>query len=81
MTTSKLRLAANKHTVRVFYVDPDQSMQPGTLVVAGKTTLGTVQDLTLRYKDITNHVHIELRSPSGRIMDPTPLIRGLQPTK
>ena len=69
------------HTVRVFYVSPDQSMQPGTLVVAGKTTLGTVQDLTLRYKDITNHVHIELRSPSGRIMDPTPLIRGLQPTK
>ena len=69
------------HTVRVFYVSPDQSMQKGTPVVAGKTTLGSVQDLTLRYKGITNHVHVELRDPSGRIMDPTPLIRGLQPAK
>jgi len=45
--------------VRHFYVAPEIGL--GRRVMAGETCLGTVQDLTRRYPDITNHLHFEMR--------------------
>lgn len=66
--------------VRHFYVFP--LVQVNEAVEAGKTRLGTVQDLTRRYPGITNHLHLEIRQaedtgrqnhrirgPSGRLVD------------
>lgn len=44
---------------RYFYVEPD--VEVGDFV-SPSNTIGTVQDLTSRYPDITNHVHLEVRS-------------------
>lgn len=66
--------------VRHFYVFP--FVEANEAVEAGKTRLGTVQDLTRRYPGITNHLHLEMRQaedparrnhrvrdPSGRLVD------------
>jgi len=44
---------------RHFYVAPGVAL--GETVTAGKSCLGTVQDLTRRYPQITNHLHLEIR--------------------
>ncbi|PCJ58688.1 MAG: hypothetical protein COA65_07610 [Rhodospirillaceae bacterium] len=44
---------------RHFYVAPSVTL--GETVTAGKSCLGTVQDLTKRYPHITNHLHLEIR--------------------
>lgn len=73
--------------VRHFYVSPTVKMREP--VEAGKTRLGTVQDLTRRYPGITNHLHLELRQAvqdyradgeaahrydAYPVIDPTPLL-------
>ncbi|HEV7676379.1 MAG TPA: M23 family metallopeptidase [Candidatus Angelobacter sp.] len=50
--------------VKIFYV---QGMIQGR-VDAGQI-IGTAQDLSLRYRGITNHVHIEVRT-SGTLVNP-----------
>ena len=44
---------------RHFYVAP--GVRLGETVIAGESCLGTVQDLTKRYSQITNHLHLEIR--------------------
>lgn len=71
---------------RYFYVAPEIS--PDETVTAGTTCLGTVQDLTQRYRGIANHLHLEMRQADDparrghhadlykgyRVIDPTPLL-------
>ncbi|MCE2510472.1 MAG: M23 family metallopeptidase [Alphaproteobacteria bacterium] len=45
--------------IRHFYVAP--LVKADEAVEAGRTLLGTVQDLTRRYPGITNHLHLEAR--------------------
>lgn len=47
------------YIIRHHYVSP--GVKQGDVVKAGKSVLGTAQDLTRRYNGITNHVHIEMR--------------------
>ena len=52
---------ADGYIVRHFCVSPE--LKEGDMVKAGKTTIGSAQDLTQRYPGITNHVHVEVREP------------------
>ncbi|MBI1186989.1 MAG: peptidoglycan DD-metalloendopeptidase family protein [Alphaproteobacteria bacterium] len=52
--------------VRVYYVAP--TVNVGDAITAGDE-IGTAQDLSRRYRGITNHVHVELYSPEGRRID------------
>ena len=70
--------------VRHFYVLPNQNIRVGSLVKAGQTPIGTVQDLSIKFPGITNHIHIVMRdsktpNKSGKsgfkgfkLIDPTP---------
>lgn len=66
------------YVVRHFYVSPANGLKVGDRVEAGRTQIGVSQNLDTRYKGITNHVHIEIRDPDGRIIDPTSWLEGLQ---
>ncbi|CCQ75673.1 M23 family metallopeptidase [Magnetospira sp. QH-2] len=79
------------YVVRHFYVNPG-NLKPGQAVVAGKTKIGTVQDLSKRYpKGMTNHIHVEIRdrnkvaypNKSGsrkfQDLDPTSLLQAPGP--
>jgi len=44
--------------VKLFYFAPDHSVI-GKGVIKGKTTIGVMQDISKRYKDITPHVHLK----------------------
>jgi len=62
--------------VKVFYISPATGLKPGDRVEAGKTPLGTSQDLAQKYPargergPITNHVHIQVKR-DGKFIDPT----------
>lgn len=59
--------AATGYSARVLYVAP--SVVVGQALAAGDE-IGTVQDLSVKYPDgITNHVHVEVRDPSGITLD------------
>ncbi|WP_162913285.1 peptidoglycan DD-metalloendopeptidase family protein [Rhodospirillaceae bacterium SYSU D60014] len=66
------------YVVRHFYVSPADGLKVGDRVEAGRTQIGVSQDLGTRYEGITNHIHIEVRDPSGRVIDPTPWLEGMQ---
>ena len=57
---------------RHLYVDP--SVEIGDRVEAGKTLIGSAQDLNLRFPGMSNHVHFEMRD-SGRMRPPLDGIR------
>lgn len=57
--------------VRVYYVAP--TVNVGDVITAGDE-IGTAQDLSRRYRGITNHVHVELFSPEGRRIDATSVL-------
>lgn len=67
--------------VKVFYVEPAPGLKPGDKVEAGKTPIGTSQDITQRYpatakrRPITNHVHIQVKK-NGQFIDPTKSLTG-----
>lgn len=54
------------YSARVLYVSSAVSV--GQKLAAGEM-IGTVQDLSVRYAGITNHVHVEVRDPSGSTLD------------
>lgn len=55
------------YSARVLYVAPTVAV--GQQVAAGDT-IGVVQDLAVKYPaGITNHVHVEIRDPSGVTLD------------
>lgn len=61
------------HVVRYLYVSPD--VKPGLRVTAGKTRLGTAQNLELRYpprngKHMINHVHVQITDKKGNWISP-----------
>lgn len=66
------------YVVKHFYVNPE--VKVGDRVKAGETRIGSVQDLTLKYPGITNHVHVQVhsRSDPSKKIDPTPLFKNLQ---
>lgn len=52
-------LISGKHLyIKIFYIEPDWS-RIGAGVFQGKTIIGTMQDITKRYADITPHVHLQ----------------------
>ena len=55
---------------RFFYVYP--AVELGDSIKAG-ALIGTTQDLTARYAGIGNHFHLEIKSPDGAFVDPTPV--------
>lgn len=57
--------------VRVFYVEPDVKI--GDLVTKDKTLLGKSQKLGDRYKEITEHIHLEVKNMQGNFIDPKDL--------
>lgn len=62
----------SRFTVKLLYVDP--SVKQGDEVIAN-TPIGRAQDLTRRYPNITNHVHLELLV-NNIATDPTKWISG-----
>ena len=67
--------------VKVFYITPSKSLKPGDRVEAGKTPIGSSQDIVKKYpatvdrRPITNHVHIQVRK-NGKFIDPTKAVTG-----
>jgi len=67
--------------VKVLYISPVPGLKPGDKVEAGKTPLGTSQDIVKKYPGsakrgpITNHVHIQVKK-DGQFIDPTEAITG-----
>jgi hypothetical protein len=61
---------------RYFYVD--SLVEVGDYILWGMATtpppIGVAQDLTTLYPGITNHVHLEIISPDGEYIDPTPFV-------
>ena len=53
--------------VRYFYIDP--SVKVGDKILVGDK-LGVMQELGRRYPHITPHFHLEIKNPSGEIIDP-----------
>ena len=52
--------------MKVLYIKPAPDLKPGDKVEAGKTPIGTAQDITLKYPPtesgpMTNHIHIQVR--------------------
>jgi peptidoglycan LD-endopeptidase LytH len=56
------------YEARVFYVDP--KVREGQAVRVGQP-IGQAHNLQLRYRGITNHVHLEIERLNGRHLDPT----------
>ncbi len=67
--------------VKVLYISPAPGLKPGDKVEAGKTPIGTSQDIVKKYPataklgPITNHVHIQVKK-DGKFIDPTEAITG-----
>jgi murein DD-endopeptidase MepM/ murein hydrolase activator NlpD len=59
---------ALRYVARVFYVDP--KVREGQAVRVGQP-IGEARSLQLRYRGITNHVHLEIERLGGRHLDPT----------
>lgn len=62
---------------RFFYVEP--TIQLGEDVIAGETVIGVVQDISSKYrrsdrKPMTNHVHYEVKTQTGKVLDPDTVI-------
>jgi murein DD-endopeptidase MepM/ murein hydrolase activator NlpD len=51
---------------RYFYVQPKANLKLGNLIHAGDV-LGEVQDLTKRYPDIINHMHLSIKQDGVHI--------------
>ncbi len=65
------------YRVRVMYVDGG-GLRGGQYIKAGDP-LGSAEDLSSVYPPkrggrMTNHVHLDIKDPSGRFIDPTPLM-------
>ena len=56
------------YQIKIFYVDPQKEIV-GRTVKQGET-IGTAQDLTVKYPGITNHVHFEI-TLNGEQVDPS----------
>ena len=66
---------ADGYLQRFLYTDP--SAEVGTEVNAGQV-IGTAQSLLERYgKEMTHHVHFDVRKPKEPYIDPTPLFSPL----
>lgn len=74
--------AENGDMVQVMYVNPNAAIRPGQKVTAGKTQVGTAQDITPSYpprKDgvMTNHIHVEVETGprnNKQFKDPTSMV-------
>lgn len=55
------------YRARYFYIEPAVAKGDHVTML---TQLGIVQPLTRRYPGIKDHVHVEVRSPDGELMDP-----------
>lgn len=68
------------YTAKVLYVNPDANIKKGSKVIAGETILGKSQNLKVKHgPNITNHIHVELYDPKGKIIPPNgkyPLIKN-----
>jgi len=52
---------------RYFYVKP--AVLVGDMVASGQS-IGTSQELGTKYDGITEHIHIEVKDPDGKFIDP-----------
>lgn len=53
---------------RFFYVKPSVIVDD---IIRLNSSLGFVQDLDLRYKGITNHIHLEIKNSDGNFINPS----------
>jgi hypothetical protein len=75
---SSVRLhGADNKILRLFYVEPDARLRPGSYVKAG-TYLGKSQDLQNLYGGITDHVHVQMESSPKKRIDPTSWVNHWQ---
>lgn len=58
-------------SVKIFYLKP--AVKQGKNVKQGDI-IGYAQNLTKKYKGITNHIHVEVRNKVGSIINPETLI-------
>jgi|GEM_PF-3521073 murein DD-endopeptidase MepM/ murein hydrolase activator NlpD len=66
--------------VKIFYIKPVSGLKRGDKVEAGKTPIGTAQDIAPKYpprngKPMTNHAHIQVKK-DGKAIDPTGPLTG-----
>lgn len=47
------------YSIKIFYIKPLSNMKGKILTIGEK--IGSVQDLTIKYPGITNHIHIEVK--------------------
>ncbi len=52
---------------KMFYFEPDETLIPSTQIFMGET-IGTAQDISKKYKDITWHIHLQVRE-DARLSD------------
>lgn len=57
--------------VKLLYMRPIMNTQVGRRFDTGEV-IGWTQTLQHLYKDITDHIHVELYTPAGERVDPTP---------
>ncbi len=60
------------YSIKIFYMSPSTGIV-GKIVQAGDK-IGEAQDLTIKYPEITNHVHIEVKI-GNKHKDPSKLIK------
>jgi len=66
-----VQITTNKgYKVRVFYIEPFLALGDHVDV---NTVIGESQLLGDRYPDITEHVHLEVKDPDGRFVNPKEL--------
>lgn len=69
-----VKLKGDGYLVELMYVRPFDFMRPGDPVVRGQSC-GVVQDIVEKYgPPMLAHVHVEVRTLDGELVDPEPLL-------
>ncbi len=68
-------IGADGHKCKIWYMSLEANIV-GSMVTAGQEDIGTLLTLQNRHgKKITEHVHVEIRTHAGSVIDPTTLIK------
>lgn len=65
-----IEITGDKYKMRIMYAELDPAFKIGSKVISGNF-IGTSQDISEKYLGITPHLHVELRTLSGSLLDPT----------
>ena len=73
-----VQVSSEEYRFRVMYVSPTVAV--GDTVEIGDI-LGASQSLKHLYPGITDHVHLEVKDPDGKYVDPTPIVLAMHSLK